>query len=165
MVHGLKRIETRSDYFAKKIPTGLLLIHAAKQWGADHYDLCGSGPFREALELIGCKLPVPQPGDKHPRPTGMPFGAIVGCVNVRGIISTDRVKWEPNSARYFAFDQFSGQLVISSAEKAFGDYSDGRIAVVTDQPKVFRKPIGYVGRQGLFDVPEQVYAVGQHHLG
>jgi len=158
MVHGLKRIETRSAYFAKMFSTpGPLLIHAAKKWNRELYDICTAGPFRDALEQMGHKLPVRQPNDASPRPDGMPFGCLVGMVDVRAVLSTDRVKWHPDSKRYFAFDQFAGQLVISEAEKAFGDYADGRIAIVTDNPVVFPKPVPLTGRQALFVVADHVY--------
>lgn len=156
MVGGFKRVETRGDYFAKKFTPGALLIHAAKKWDGGLYDVCTAAPFREALAGLGHLLPVPQPRDRHPPPARMPFGAVVGVVNVLAVLPTDRVKWNPDSKRFFAYDQFSNQLVISSDEKAFGDYSDGRIAVVTDRPYRFAKPIPLTGRQGFFAVPDEL---------
>lgn len=158
MVHGFKRIETRSGYFRTKFTPGPLLIHASQKWTGEFYDLCTSGPFREALGAMGHLLPIQQPGDKYPRPSGMPFGAVVGVVNVLAVLDTDNVGWQPNSKRYFSYNPFANQLVIASDEKAFGDYGDGRIAVVTDKPKAFAKPIPFVGRQNFFQVPDRMVA-------
>jgi hypothetical protein len=166
MAHGLKRIETRGAGWGKLLATpGPLLIHAAKRWTRAESELSHSAIFYPALDSIG-----QAPQGFGFAADGMPFGAIIGAVEVVAVLSTDRVKWNPDSRRYFAYDQGGNQLVISSDEKAFGDYSDGRVAIVTRKPKAFRKPIPYTGRQSLFDVPDAVYAeelafaVGQYHL-
>lgn len=150
--------------WAKTLAHGPLLIHAGDRWCAESHNLAHSGPFYRALDSIG---QAPQafgyPADV------MPFGALVGMVDVLGVLGTNRLKWQPGS-RYFAFDQFAGQLVVSDDEKAFGDFTEGRIAVLLGNPRAFRRPIPHGGRRTVFDVPEKVFAqqlafaVGQHHL-
>lgn len=167
LVHGLKRVETRGAYFARPlarlIGKGPLLIHAAAKWSYEQSQYAHSGPFYRALELIG-----QQPQGRRPVDS-MPLGAVIGCVNVRAILPTDKVQWMPNHNRYFGCDGYSGTVVVGSWEKAFGDYSDGRIAIVTDEPRAFRKPVPLPGRQSIFQVPDAMvqtglaFAVGQEH--
>lgn len=145
LTHGLKRCETRPARWAKTLTPGPLLIHAAKAWGPTQADIVTSGPFAEALRL--CNLDA----------FSLPLGAIVGVVNVRCCISTENVQWEPSKDRFFGIDGYSATVVVGSWEKAFGDFSAGRIAVVTDQPRAFKKPIPYRGQHTLFDVPEPAY--------
>lgn len=160
-------METRKASWGKLLTPGPLLIHAAKRWTVEEEDLCGSEPFGNALASCNVVHPPCVVTDGQTR---MPFGAVIGCVNVRAVISTDRVKWQPGEKRFFSYDQFAHQLVISDTEKAFGDYSDGRVAVILDKPQAFRVPVPYTGRQSLFDVPDAMvqtalaFAVGQHHI-
>jgi hypothetical protein len=162
MTHGKKRLETRSAFFAKRLEKLIgqtLLIHAAKRWTKEEADLCTSGDFDRALKECGFK-PITYPnGPVRLHWSEMPFGAIIGAVTIRGIISTERVKWHP-SANYFAYDFGGNQLVITAAEKAFGNYDAGRIAVITSDPVTFATPLPHPGRQSLFDVPDVLLPAG-----
>ena len=140
MAIGVKTIETRAItvHWAHR-HRGLLLIHAAKTWNKDvlHelYQACrlrthGSDwtLMVNALEEAGYKTL----GD-------LPCGAIVCRVEVQGFRLTKDIR-----------DQ------ITRTERAFGDYSDNRIALMTDRGKLHRfdMPIQFTGKQGIYTVPD-----------
>lgn len=158
MVAGSKRVETRSWPIRHRGP---LLVHAARKWDAELLAVCRREPFRSALEAIGFRWAAGS------RLIGiMPFGAIVGRVEVVDCIATDRVgRWEQTpgepDVNYF-LDNFGVMgpadgkpyLFVSDVERAFGDYSPGRFAFLCANPVRFDMPIPFRGHQGLFDVPD-----------
>lgn len=156
LVHGKKRVETRSWPTRHR---GVLLIHAAKKWSRDLNDTCNREPFWSALggDFHG-------PGresldDDADWSVVLPFGAIVGAVNVVACCPTERVRFSDSGLPDFGvpvpfFDE-SG-ITIGPRERAFGDYSPGRFAWVCEGANAFRTPIPYRGGRMLFDVPESV---------
>lgn len=166
LVAGKKRVETRGWEMPH---TGPLLIHAAKKWDGALQDVCLTAPFRDALAEFGV------PGARHSWTTadvearkagwGMPFGAIIGRVEVVECVPTHSVliKGEPDRAPGFFEGWHSSVLarwlVINGVEKAFGDYSPGRFAFLCKNPVRFANPIPYRGMQSLFDVPDGVMGV------
>lgn len=153
MVHGMKRIETRGWYMRHRGP---LLIHAAKKWDEDLAELCHLDPtYATALTACGFTKDL-----RDTRPKGMPFGAIVGRVEVVDCVATDSIdKAMPGSSddmppMRITLGNIKRIYRIGRREIAFGDYSDGRFGIVCTNPVAFSEPISYRGSQGLFDVPD-----------
>lgn len=148
LVHGLKRCETRSWPLRHRGP---LLIHAAKTWSRDLANLSRAEPFRTALRGLGVLW-----SDKD-KPN-LPFGAIVGRVEVVDCYPTERIAvaaeslHDPDPQVYRKADA----LHIGEREWAFGDYSDGRYAWLCANFVAFAEPVPCRGAQGLFDVPDEL---------
>lgn len=163
LVHGKKRVETRGRALNHRGP---LLIHAAKKWDGSLQRGCLLPPFRSALAMFG----VPGNGhnwtpadlDAQRVGWGMPFGAIIGCVEVVRCGPTHHVcttpKGFPNNHPPRFEDGSDGHewLVISQDEWEFGNYGPGRFAILCENPVAFAKPIPYRGSQGLFEVPDEL---------
>lgn len=131
MAIGAKKNETRHwpTYWR-----GPLVLHAAKRFGPDERDICDDVPFREVLASAGIL-----------RPSDLPLGALVGVVRVVYCTKTET----------FGADLFEhGRL--SAQEHAFGNYGPGRWAWITEGAKRFAVPIPWKGKQGFFDVPDDV---------
>lgn len=153
LVAGRKQVETRGWPIAHRGP---LLIHAAKKWDGSLQAVCLEKPFREALAGFGV------PSSPHDwtaddmaakkRGWGMPFGAVVGRVDVFGCWSTEDVA----VADTHGWDEYSGRLMVTRDEHAFGDYSPGRFAFLCTHPVRFETPIPFRGMQGLFEVPDEL---------
>lgn len=72
-------------------------------------------------------------------PARVPLGAIVAMATLVRVQPTEQL-----------------DLIISAIERSYGDYSPGRFGWVLENIRPFKEPIGYTGRQGLFDVPLEV---------
>jgi hypothetical protein len=156
LAHGKKRVETRSWAIKHRGP---LLIHAAKRWTPDEgYVAADPLWFRPALESIGITL---TPDDAAcERAWGLPLGAIVGRVNVVDCVPTAFVRDSLSLTPHIAEGEYEGKrwkcLDIGMRERAFGDYSTGRVAFLCSDFVPFAAPVPFRGAQGLFDVPEAV---------
>lgn len=53
----------------------------------------------------------------------------------------------------------------SPEERSLGDYAPGRWAWILEDPHRFRRPIPFVGRQGLWFVPENIEREAHRLLG
>lgn len=160
LVHGRKRVETRSWPISHRGP---LLIHAAKKWDGELSAMCVREPFKGSLECMGIFHDNP-----FTKPHGLHFGCIVGRVDVRDCLATERVgRWEQTPGEpdvHACLDNFGlmglgdGKpfLFVSDQERAFGDYSPGRFTFFCSDFCAFEKPIPCVGRQGLFNVPDSL---------
>jgi len=150
LVHGKKRCETRSW------PTnyhGPLLVHAAKKWNTELAEYAVSPPFRKALEAIGVSFTATEEAARGG--WGLPFGAIVGCVQLDHCIETRSIHFTADPAEVRWVGMLNGwQFPIS--EQPFGDYSPGRFAWYCTKFMPFAEPIPYRGAQGMFDVPGDV---------
>lgn len=138
MVRGAKCVETRSWPIAYRGP---LLIHAAKKWDKFLIGLCETEPFRAALAAFGDGWE-------------MPFGAIVGRVDVIGCYPTERVGCVANQPTPMTMP--GGKMYVGETERAFRDYSPGRFAWLCANPVAFEKPVPYRGAQMLFEVPDEL---------
>jgi len=72
--------------------------------------------------------------------TQMPRGCIIGTVDIVGTYETSAALWP------------------SRQERAFGDWRPGRVAIETREPLLFKTPIPFVGKQGVFRVDDQLIA-------
>lgn len=145
LVHGLKRCETRSW---PTNHTGPLLIHAAKKWDAELAEFAVLHPARAALESIGVTFTATEAAARAG--WGLPFGAIVGCVQLDRCYPTTRVRFM--AAAVAAGDSLDATIT----EQAFGDFGPGRFAWYCSRFMAFAEPVPYRGAQGLFDVPGDV---------
>ena len=67
----------------------------------------------------------------------MPFGCLIGTVEIVDCVKTETVKrhhWQ----------------------QVWGNYDAGRYAFVLAKPLLFETPIPYTGRQGFFNVPDEL---------
>lgn len=155
LVSGAKRVETRSWPIQHRGP---LLIHAAKKWSAELYDLCRTEPFRGALIDLGHSLAIPTSRGKICQPRGLPFGAIIGRVDVVECYHTENVDFDYSGLDVTPNDPVWGyasqKLRLWHEEKVFGDYTPGRYAFLCSNPVRFSEPIPCRGMQGLFEVPD-----------
>lgn len=162
LVAGLKRVETRSW----KITPGPLLIHAAKSWPIEAAESARSEPFRAALATLGVEVPA---AGWSKRLAGLPFGAIVGRVDVVRCYRTEDVLFDSSGLDVipaFPVDQVrNGKLRLwPDPERAFGDYGPNRWAWLCENPVRFAKPIPYKGGMRLFNVKPEVFE-GVAHAG
>lgn len=109
MVMGVKRVETRPRNFNHK---GELGIHAAKFKNQAFAELCKRPPFDRFIT------------DYY----ALPFGAIIGKVNVKGCCSTDFIVKH--------HDLIEG-IVNWEIEKEFGNYDTGRSGIVCSDHEQF----------------------------
>lgn len=140
---GEKRCETRHWPIRYRGP---LLIHAAKTWNADLAALSRTEPFASVLRSLGVMW-----SDTN-RPA-LPFGAIVGRVDVVECYPTEKVR--ANNEMPFVHDP-GNWVAVNDQELAFGDYSAGRFAWLCANPVAFARPIPLRGAQGLFDVGDDL---------
>lgn len=124
-----KRWETRSWYMGYRGP---LLVHAAQKHFSEH----------DSRQLFRSMILH----DYFYTWWYLPYGAIVGRVNVVACLPTD----EPEI------------LNLPLEQLRLGDFGEGRYAIKLENPALFEKPISYRGRQGLFNVPDEL--VAQHEL-
>ena len=144
---GAKSVETRGWHMSHRGP---LLVHAAKKWDGRLADLCRGEPFRSALERCGCSSA-----------TALPFGAIVGVVEVVDCVPVERVEVDCTGlVNGFLHEETDGTkwLTIDATERAFGDYTARRYAILCRNERAFREPVPYRGQQMVFDVDPALVA-------
>lgn len=142
VVAGEKRVETRGWATAHRGP---LLIHAAKAWNNALAAIADADPFRAALLLAGFRSAAK-----------LPFGALVGTVEVVDCYPTSKVDVSPQACRVPSVGL--DRLLIDDTERAFGDYGTGRWAWLLRNPVAFAEPVPHAGRQKLFEVRDAVAA-------
>jgi hypothetical protein len=133
LVNGAKRIETRGWELRHR---GTMLIHAAKTWNSAIDDMCRREPFTSLFRRHGWRSLVPTGRGKLRHPDGLPFGAIVGRVEVVDCVPVAKLDLSK----------------FGEHEAALGDYSAGRFGIICERPVQFETPIPWTGKQGLFDV-------------
>jgi hypothetical protein len=108
---------------------GPILVHAAKTRNAEVRDFLGCNLVRERLAAHGLTV------------ESLTFGGLIGVTNVVGCSRMDRMP-EP-----------------SEREWAFGHWEPERFAIEGRDPRLFDKPIPYLGRQAkTFEVADSVVA-------
>jgi len=143
VVIGAKKIETRSWNTTYRGP---LAIHASRKVTRQQVDLARSQPFWDALKSF----------DK------LPAGAIIGSVTVGETFFTQdaeawiREAWirTVNSSGKMTEDQLEAQLSgMVARERAFGDYTSGRVGWRLTDPVIFARPVPAKGSLGLWEFP------------
>ncbi len=69
-------------------------------------------------------------------PPSLPLGCVIGIVDLVDCIPTEEIEF------------------LNATEAALGDFSDGRWAWVTVNPRTLPVPIEYRGRQRLWEIPD-----------
>lgn len=107
---------------------GPLLIHAAKTRNADVKAALSDPMVQEAFR-------------RHNFPiSGLAFGALIGKLEIAGCRRTEN------------------SLGIGEGDKTFGNWDPGRYAIHGARPKLWAESVPWIGRQGPFDVPDEVLA-------
>lgn len=145
---GSKRVETRhwpTDY------RGPLAIHAAKRKVLGeliHYSSIWQwqGAFYDSLRVAG--------GDRVSFHEDLPFGAIVAVCTLADCRPTDSFTVgeldTPRSPKGGTLDLYKWN------ERMMGDFSPGRFGWVLTDVRPLPEPIPFVGRQGFFNVPDEL---------
>ena len=136
LVAGFKINETRGWPTSYRGP---LAIHAAKKWTGELEELCLTEPFATYLSRLR-----PNQGGAFYLVDALelilPRGKVVGIVDVDDCVLVD----ERSSAG------------VLEPERSFGDFTPGRYRWPTSSPRRLREPFDFVGRQGFFDVPDEL---------
>lgn len=141
---GAKVYETRSWATDHRGP---LAIHAAKHWTSAERDLSFYDPyFKRALNGAGISSEAAIVGSSEWVPNRLPLGAVVAVVD---LIACWQIA-ESGLVRRVG-GKFEARPLPMGAERAFGDYSPGRVA--WELANVRRiEPCPCRGAQGFFDV-------------
>jgi len=141
---GAKRIETRSwatDY------RGWVAIHATKKSPLECWQLCNTEPFRTALCAIDETGRFHTDGNRGVSGPDLPQGAIVAFAHLA------------KCARISGGNPTALALRLHGAEfeRAFGDYTPGRVAWIFDRVVAVPEPIPASGGRGLWhwECPER----------
>lgn len=171
MALGLKTVETRSWETSYKGP---LAIQAAKRRVSQVPGLIdmirNDWPFwRNAARVAGWPI------DESRQLIGfgsLPYGAILAVTKLVKCYRTPRVEVVDRDDSLLVSDPPTVEVpvlrsfAISPTERAFGDYSPGRFAWVTRDTNALPSPVPFTGRQGLFEVPDElVLAKGKKSSG
>lgn len=154
IVLGEKTIETRgwpTSYW------GPLLIHAAKRHGDEQIDYMLSEPCRSLLRKHGIKPEMRDVASFHADqlPLGCIVGAsmMVGCSRVQGERRVQLSRWACGKK------SVEWALPPDEPELSLGDYEVGRFGWKLVEIQRFAMPIPYSGKQGFFQVPDELVAV------
>lgn len=133
-----KRIETRTWYTNYR---GLFAIHASGSFPKWARELCGQEPFYQALTRHGITLL-----DQLPR------GCIIGVARIAqvgGIVHGRDGK---------RFVRASGWTEVTGNELEFGNYDNGRYALVIDNVLLLPEPVPCKGALNFWALPADVEA-------
>ncbi len=141
VVLGYKKIETRSFQRSYRGP---LLIHASKD--KHGYKSIDSGPFKQYfMPALWGDVPL-----KERQP--LPFGAIIGKVNLICIRDTNSIRMTRTVLPHYYDDRGNlHHIPFTDQEEAFGDYSPGRYGWLLSDPVMFNDPIPAKGMLGLWE--------------
>jgi hypothetical protein len=131
LVLGHKTIETRSWNTQHR---GKLLVHASL--GKTYKTLRADNPLYKHYHLLFAQ-------NKIPPIEQLPFGAIIGSVNLIGTAKSE--------VFFTAAEGKENGFEISEQEKTFGDYSPNRYGWLCQNPIVFKNPIPAKGQLNLWN--------------
>lgn len=126
IAQGWKTIETRHWATAYRGP---IAIHAAKRWTREQIFF-----VRRCWEL------------GIPTPVVMPLGVIVATAHLEAIRPTDDLR----------VDLANTAVLRRSRELYLGDFGPGRYGWLLRHVRQVHPHLPFVGRQGLFDVPDEL---------
>lgn len=150
---ALKQIETRSWNTKYR---GILLIHASASFNKESaLAICKIGAYDYLMKAGYDWRP-------YGKPTNIPLGAIIGKVELDGVIRTEDVdvsddKWK-RSKLFHKEDAFNKMncATISPQEHAFGDYSEKRFCWLLSNPILFKEPIPCKGQLSIWNLPAEL---------
>jgi hypothetical protein len=142
LVHRIKKIETRPAPTSWTEEKGTYLIHAAKKWNNELKQLCTTEPFYSALTDLGYFERGTFYSDKY-----LPTGCIIGSIE---IIECVKIPIDYRTNKMLGFICANVGLSITEQEIKFGDYTPGRYMWLSQNPRVLKEPILYMGGQGYY---------------
>jgi activating signal cointegrator 1 len=126
VVLGKKRCETRGWHTEYRGP---LLIHASRTFPEAARELCRREPVRRLLTDAGIR-----------DSSDLRRGALLGTVHVRNCVPAEEVDVS----------------ALRDLEQTLGDFGPGRWIWVLEQAARLVQPLPYLGRPGVFDVPDDL---------
>lgn len=140
LVHGRKRIETRSWNLSHRGP---LLIHAAREWNREQRRLSALPEFATAITAM------------YPGGTGyLPVGAVIGMVEVVDCVPVEQIHFAAAGASVSRVPWEKGHWQVPEDDRPFGNFAPGRFGIVCENPVVFAKPIPVRDSQRVFEVSD-----------
>lgn len=127
LVWGEKRWETRSQNFPRKL-RGRVVIHSSKRFPYPARQLCQVSVFKRALARHGIRSA-----------NELPLGQILGVAHVRNCFTTESVV-----------------KTLTRQERAFGNYTNGRLALEMIDVRRLNQPIACRGALSFWRVPEPI---------
>ncbi|MHB1420747.1 MAG: ASCH domain-containing protein [Bacillota bacterium] len=140
---GAKKIETRS--WSTKY-RGPFAIHASKKFADEQKKLCMEEPFYSALSYAGYKANRSVVNDRVR--IDLPVGLIIATCR---LVDCVRIIGRTSIAGKIVAAQLSNGQEITGNELAFGDYTPGRFAWITEDAKVLSVPVAVKGSLGLWN--------------
>lgn len=86
----------------------------------------------------------------------LPYGAIIGQVNLISIHSTNALNPHSAGTSLFAQTEKVEAIEITKKEKAFGDYSSDRFAWLLSDPVLFETPIPTKGKLSIWQYDQDI---------
>jgi hypothetical protein len=145
LVHGIKKIETRPKATNWTIEKGSYLIHAASKWDKWQQKLCLDEPFYSELRKVwhywyNCSI------DELKYPN-LPIGQIIGSID---ITECQQIIYNNSDDFKTIYAKLQDGTIINDPEESFGDYTPGRYAWLTQNPRILKTPIPYKNGQGYY---------------
>ena len=134
MAIGLKQNETRS--WATKFRGDLAICSAKRGMKPNEFGYGVNALMHEHIKKIA--------------PTGQfPMGMVLCVVEVYDCLSSAEIESRNRTGQ-------ADQIFIGDDESMLGDYSEGRFAWLTRNVRRLKTPIPVTGKQGFFNLPENV---------
>ena len=140
-VLGFKKIETRSWNTKYR---GDILIHASA--GKAYKKIPPEDPLYKYYHLLFAHNKI-DPIEK------LPFGAIIGKVNILETMRTDLVS---NKCKGITHNPSGIEFDFTDQELAFGDYSEGRYGWLLSKPVAFENPISAKGQLNIWNYSDGI---------
>jgi len=103
---------------------GPILIHSSRSFNHAEQDLCHQAPFNSVLKAHGIEYS-----------NQLPLGKVIAVAMLTNVVIADQIKAE-----------------LSPQELAFGDFRSGRCVWMFEDMTPLDTPIGYKGRQSIFEI-------------
>lgn len=149
LAYGAKKIETRPKPTTWTAEKGTYLIHAASKWTKEQAEICIQEPFKSALMNLGY---LHKHEDENTGYKGysfsFPMSSIIGSIEVTECCEITYV--HPILERAMYINSHRTYFEVRDSEYHFGDYTEGRYAWLTQNPRVLKTPIPYKGGQGYY---------------
>lgn len=136
-----KRIETRG-WFTNYI--GPIAVHSAKRWTRAQERLCFTPPFFEVLSKAGYL-------DSTRKRATFPRGTVRCTCLLMGTFEIEKTTVYPDGW----ITDF--RIPPPEPELSFGNYAVGRHAWILGDVRSLEKRIPWMGRQGFFNVPDELF--------
>jgi hypothetical protein len=148
VVHGHKLIETRSWNTKYR---GELLIHASISKKKEAIELYNDSKMSFLYESLFRGIAY----------NDLPFGAIIGKVNLVDTCTTDLILHTNRKALEFNETTYH----LDEQEMTFGDYSPGRYGWLLSDPILFDKPIACKGQLSIWNLPIELESLVREQVG